>query len=53
MRNLQKAMMTMLVAMGVIAIVNRIPQLRHLIKGETLFVNGKRVQDPQREYMGQ
>lgn len=53
MGDIKKILTTVLVAMGIIAVINRIPQLRHAIKGETTFVNGRRVENPKREWVGQ
>lgn len=49
--NLQKILTTMIIAMGVLYAVNHVPQLRHIIKGETMFVNGVVVRNPEEEYM--
>jgi len=51
MLNFQKILTTMAIAMGILYVVNHVPQLRHVIKGETTFVNGKRVIDPMKEYV--
>lgn len=52
MGDIKQILTTVLIAMGIIAVINRIPQLRHAIKGETTFVDGRRVADPKREWVG-
>jgi len=49
--NLQKILTTMIIAMGVLYVVNHVPQLSHVIKGATMFIDGKRVEDPMNEYV--
>ena len=47
---MSKIITTILIAIGVLAIVNRVPQIRHLVKGETMTIAGKVVKDPRSEY---
>lgn len=50
MLNLKAILTVSLIAIGVLAIVNRVPQLRHLVKGETMTIQGRVVKDPRSEY---
>lgn len=51
MPNLKQILNTALVVIGVLAVVNRVAQLRHFVKGETTMVNGRVVRDPRDEYV--
>lgn len=51
MLNLKAILTVMAIALGTLAVVNRVPQLRHLVKGETTFVGGRVVKDPREEYV--
>jgi len=51
MLNLKAILTVMVIALGTLAVVNRVPQIRHLVKGETRFENGRVVRDPREEYV--
>lgn len=53
MGDLQKILTTAVIVIGVLYVVNHVPQLRHAVKGETVFVNGKVYENPEREYMSE
>lgn len=48
---MDKILTTVIIVMGVLYLVNSVPQLRHIIKKETTFVNGRIVQDPLAQYV--
>jgi len=51
MGDLKKILTTVIIVMGTIYLVNNVPTLRHIIRKETTWVNGRIVQDPLREYI--
>lgn len=51
MPDLKKILTTAIIVVGVLAVVNRVAQLRHFVKGETTMVNGRVVRDPRDEYI--
>lgn len=51
MPDLKKILTTAIIVVGVLAVVNRVAQLRHFVKGETTMVNGRVVKDPRDEYI--
>lgn len=53
MGDFRKILTTMVIAIGVLYVVNNVPQLRHVIKGETIFVDGKKYNNPENEYMSE
>jgi len=45
-----KILTTILICAGFLYLINHVPQLRHLIKGETLTYGGQVIRDPRSRY---